>query len=107
MTTRRLFFLLVACTFWLAPFVSAQQPAPLPTVGIPSDGGLVCLGTDIPAIARRAAFYVHRILGGARPADLPVERPTLFKRSVNRRTAIALGITIPQSVLLRADEVIQ
>ena len=72
-----------------------------------TDGALVSMGTDIPAIARRAAFYVHRILGGAKPADLPVERPTVFKLSVNRKTATALGLTIPPSVLLRADEVIQ
>jgi len=72
-----------------------------------ADGALVSLGTDIPAIARRAAFYVHRILGGAKPADLPVERPTVFKLSVNRKTAATLGLTIPQSVLLRADEVIR
>ena len=71
------------------------------------DGGLVSLGTDISALSRRAAFYVHRILGGAKPADLPVERPTIYKLSVNRKTAAALGLTIPQSVLLRADEVIQ
>ena len=74
---------------------------------VTADGGLVSLGTDIPALARRAAFYVHRILGGAKVADLPVERPTTFKLSVNRRTAVALGLTIPQSRLLRADEVIQ
>jgi putative tryptophan/tyrosine transport system substrate-binding protein len=70
-------------------------------------GGLVSLGTDNSALSRRAAFYVHRILGGAKPADLPVERPTTFKLSVNLKTAKALGLTIPQSMLLRADEVIQ
>jgi putative ABC transport system substrate-binding protein len=71
------------------------------------DGGLVSLGADNSALARRAAFYVHRILGGAKPADLPVERPTIYKLSVNRKAAAALGLTIPQSLLLRADEVIQ
>lgn len=71
------------------------------------DGGLVSLGTDNAALFKRAAFYVHRILGGARPADLPVERPSVYKLSLNRRTAAALSITIPQALLLRADEVIQ
>ena len=72
-----------------------------------ADGALLSLGTDIPAIARRAAFQVHRILGGAKPAELPVERPTVFKLTLNRKTATALGLTVPQSLLLRADEVIQ
>jgi putative ABC transport system substrate-binding protein len=67
----------------------------------------VSLGTDNSALVRRAAFFVHRILGGAKVADLPVERPTTYKLSVNRRTAAALGLTIPQALLLRADEVIQ
>ena len=71
------------------------------------DGGLVSLGTDGSALVRRAAFYVHRILGGAKPADLPVERPMVYTLSVNRKTAMALGLTIPQALLLRADEVIQ
>ncbi len=71
------------------------------------DGGLVSLGTDVSALARRAAFYVHRVLGGATASDLPVERPTIFKLAVNRKTAAALGLTVPQTVLMRADEVIE
>jgi putative ABC transport system substrate-binding protein len=74
---------------------------------VAADGGLVSLGTDNSELVRRAAFYVHRILGGAKPADLPVERPMTFKLSLNRKTAKALGLTIPQSLLLRADEVIE
>jgi putative ABC transport system substrate-binding protein len=87
--------------------VSRRLPVAGSVESFAADGALVSLSSDGTAIARRAAFYVHRILGGAKPADLPVERPTTFKLAVNRRTAAALGLTIPQSVLLRADEVIE
>lgn len=84
-----------------------RLPVASASARVAPDGGLVSLGTDNSALVRRAAFYIHRILGGAKPGDLPVERPTVYTLALNRKTAAALGLTIPQALLLRADEVIQ
>jgi putative ABC transport system substrate-binding protein len=71
------------------------------------DGGLLSYGVDRGDLFRRAASYVDRILRGAKPAELPVQLPTKFQMIVNRKTANALGLAVPPSILLRADEVIE
>jgi putative ABC transport system substrate-binding protein len=71
------------------------------------EGGLLSLGTDMGPIFRSAAEYVHRIIHGARPSELPIQRATKFELVVNLKTAKALGLTIPPSILARADEVIE
>ena len=71
------------------------------------DGGLLSYGVDQVDLFRRAATYVDRILRGEKPGDLPVQFPTKYEMVVNLKTAKALGLTVPQSILLSADEVIE
>ena len=73
----------------------------------PAAGGLIGYSTDRAQQYRHSAYFVDRILKGTKPDDLPIERVTRLQLVINARTALALGIAIPQSLLLRADEVIQ
>jgi putative ABC transport system substrate-binding protein len=94
-----------------APIITAAARNNMPAFYAMSvfarDGGLLSYGVDPVDTFRRAANYVDRILHGAKPAELPVQLPTKFEMVVNRKTATALGLAIPPSILLRADEVIE
>jgi putative ABC transport system substrate-binding protein len=94
-----------------APIISAEARNNVPAVYIASDfvrdGGLLSYGPDQVDIFRRAASYVDRVLRGEKPGDLPVQFPTKFEMVLNRKTATALGLAVPPSIMLRADEVIE
>ena len=83
-----------------------KLPAMYSTREFVEAGGLISYAPDHRALYYRAAFYVDRILKGAKPGDLPIEQPTKFELVINRKTAKTLGIAIPKDLLVRADEVI-
>jgi putative ABC transport system substrate-binding protein len=84
-----------------------RLPAAFGFPGFVDAGGLLYYGAPLPSMYRLAAAYVVKLAGGAKPADLPIEQPTTFELVINLRTARALGLTIPSSILLRADRVIE
>jgi putative ABC transport system substrate-binding protein len=85
----------------------SRLPAVYPYREAVEAGGLMYYGADLADSYRRVAYYVDRILKGTKPADLPVEQPTKFEFLINLKTAKQIGLTIPQSVLYRADKVIK
>ena len=89
--------------------LAAKQlhPAVYPLRAFAIDGGLLSYGVYVQDQARQSAFYVDRILRGARPGDLPVQAPTKFQLVINSKTAKALRLTVPPTLLARADEVIE
>jgi putative ABC transport system substrate-binding protein len=94
-----------------APVILAAARNDVPAVywlsAFPRDGGLLSYGVDLLDTFRRAATYIDRILRGAKPSELPVQLPTKFEMVVNLKTAKALGLAVPPSIMLRADEVIE
>jgi putative ABC transport system substrate-binding protein len=84
-----------------------HMPALYPIRSFATDGGLIAYGIDRVDLFRRAAGYIDRVLKGAKPADLPVQQPVKFELAINLKTAKTLGLTMPQSLLLSADEVIE
>lgn len=101
------FFLFIHRAEMIALATRHNLPAVYPWREVPTAGGLLSYGPDLEDIVRRAASYVDRILRGADPAELPVQAPIKFEIAVNLQTAKALGLQVPESILLRADAMIE
>src|SRR5215467_9140058 len=91
----------------IALATSAGIPAIYPRPVFAESGGRIAYGADLAEQFRQAAGYIDRILKGANPGDLPVQQPTKFELSINVKTATALGLSVPQAMLLLADQVIE
>jgi putative tryptophan/tyrosine transport system substrate-binding protein len=91
----------------LAELITSNRLPSIGFVELAQAGGLIGYGANIPDLFYRAAFFVDKILKGSKPADLPVEQPTKFELVINLKTAKALGLEVPPTLLARADEVIE
>ena len=115
MSTQRVGALIVQQTALFSSFIPAiatlatqhRLPTMHPARRFVEAGGLMAYGPNVLALGHRAAVYADKIFKGAKPADLPVEQPTRFEMVINLKTAKALGLTIPPSLRLQADELIQ
>jgi len=107
MSAERILFVVHRATLVKLAFKAARLPTTHGASKYAEEGGLMSYGPNRAVLFRRTAGYVDKILKGAKPGDLPIEQPTTFELFINGRTAKALGLTIPQSLRISADKVIE